>query len=330
MPPHDELTFPNAGRVVSIGECMVELARGPDGRFGLAYGGDTFNTAVYMARGGVNIAYATALGDDPYSDGIRALANSENVAGDLIGAEPGRMPGLYMIETSPNGERSFSYWRDRAPARELFDDGGSADLLAAMSQARLIYFSGITLSIYSGPGRDAFATALTAARANGARIAMDNNFRPRGWGTDPVSARNNARPVFERFWRLADIALPTFDDEQALWGDAAPAEAASRLATLGINEIVIKNGADGALVHSGGVASMVACPVSITAVDTTAAGDSFNGGYLAARMRGERPTAAASAGHRLAGIVIQHRGAIVPKSATAAVLFNNSETAELI
>jgi 2-dehydro-3-deoxygluconokinase len=316
MPPHAEMTFPNRGPAIAIGECMVELSRGPDGRFGLAFGGDTFNTAVYMARSGTDVAYATTLGDDAYSDSIRALAKAERVGGRLIAVKPGRMPGLYMIETSASGERSFSYWRDRAPARELFDDGGSPELLAAMANARVIYFSGVTLSLYGEPGRAAFAAALLAARANGARIAMDNNFRPRGWGGDTASARANARPVFERFWRLADIALPTFDDEQALWDDASPAATAARLAGLGVAEVVVKNGASGALVHAGGGATPVPCPAAVTPVDTTAAGDSFNGGYLAARLRAEAPMAAALAGHRLAAIVIQHRGAIVPQTAT--------------
>jgi 2-dehydro-3-deoxygluconokinase len=319
MPPHDKRLFPNAGPVISIGECMVELARGPDGRFGLAFGGDTFNTAVYMARSGADVAYATALGDDAYSDGIRALAKSEGVAGDLIATKPGRMPGLYLIETSATGERSFAYWRDRAPARELFDGGGDAALLTAMKAARLVYFSGVTLSLYNEAARDAFATALIAARKAGARIAMDNNFRPRGWGGDAATARANARPVFERFWRLADLALPTFDDEQALWGDAGPAVTIGRLAALGVTEIVVKNGAEGALVHSADTTSTVACPASVTPLDTTAAGDSFNGGYLAARLDGGLPADAALAGHRLAAIVIQHRGAIVDTAATAAV-----------
>jgi 2-dehydro-3-deoxygluconokinase len=321
MPPHDELTFPNAGPVISIGECMVELARGPDGRFGLAYGGDTFNTAVYMARSGVAVAYATALGDDVYSDGIRKLATAERVSGELIATKPGRMPGLYMIETSASGERSFAYWRDRAPARELFDGGGDRNLLAAMAAARLLYFSGVTLSLFSGAGLDAFAAALSEARASGVRVAMDNNFRPRGWGGDAAASCRNARPVFERFWRLADIALPTFDDEQALWGDADPAATAARLAGWGVTEIVVKNGADGALVHRRHrpANEWVGCPGEITPVDTTAAGDSFNGGYLAARLRGEPAALAALAGHRLAGVVIQHRGAIVPKRATSAV-----------
>jgi 2-dehydro-3-deoxygluconokinase len=321
MPPHAELMFPNAGPVVAIGECMVELARGTDGRFGLAFGGDTFNTAVYIARSGARVAYASALGDDSYSAGIHALAAAEGIATHLIGTKPGRMPGLYMIETSPSGERSFAYWRDRAPARELFDNGGDAAVLAAMRQASLVYFSGITLSLYGDEGRDTLAAALTAAKANGARIAMDNNFRPRGWGGDVATARANARPVFERFWRLADIALPTFDDEQALWDDASPAATAARLAAFGVNEIVVKNGAAGAIIHSRGTSAVVVCPEQVTPVDTTAAGDSFNAGYLAARLRADQPAGAARAGHRIAAIVIQHRGAIVPKLATAAVAF---------
>jgi 2-dehydro-3-deoxygluconokinase len=325
MPPNTQpdtsLTFPCTGRVISIGECMVELARGPDGRFGLAYGGDTFNTAVYMARCGADVAYATALGDDPYSDGIRQLAAVEGVGTGLIATKPGRMPGLYMIETAANGERSFAYWRERAPARELFDRGGDAALLTAMGDARLIYFSGVTLSLYGADGRKALARALSAARTKGGRVAMDNNFRPRGWGPDVAAAVRNARPVFEQFWRLADLALPTFDDEQALWGDASPADTIARLSALGVTEIVVKNGADGAVVHhagpSGGQTTHVACPAQVVPVDTTAAGDSFNGGYLAARLSGAPPADAALAGHQLAAIVIQHRGAIVPRGVTA-------------
>ena len=87
----------------------------------MACGGDTFNTAVYMARAGIDVAYATALGDDPYSDGIVSMAAAEGIGTDLILRVPGRLPGLYMIETDPKGERRFRYWRDEAPARELFE-----------------------------------------------------------------------------------------------------------------------------------------------------------------------------------------------------------------
>ncbi|MGL4439142.1 MAG: sugar kinase [Bosea sp. (in: a-proteobacteria)] len=300
---------------VCVGECMVELSRrGP--RYGLQYGGDTFNTAAYMARAGAKVAYATALGDDPYSDGIAALIASEKVDGSLIPRVKGRNPGLYIIETDAQGERSFHYWRDRSPARELFELPEAGKVAAAMAAAKFVYFSGITLSLYSEAGLDAFETALIAARQAGAKVAFDGNFRPRGWGHD----LDRARAAFRRFLGHCDIALPTFDDEQALWGDTLPAETFARLKAFGVSEIGIKLGASGVLLSIGGDVQTVAVPRLVTPLDTTAAGDSFNGGYLAARLQGAAPDGAALTGHAMAGAVIQHRGAIVPKTATRAAL----------
>jgi 2-dehydro-3-deoxygluconokinase len=296
-------------RVVSIGECMVELARQSDGRFVSGYGGDTYNTAVYLARLGVPVAYATKLGDDPYSQGITAAARAEGVATDLIAHVPGRNAGLYMIETAANGERTFHYWRERAPARELFEGEHALVVAAAMNDATLVYLSGITLSLYDAHGLDALEAALGAAKTCGARVAIDGNFRPRGWGGDILRART----VFERFLRLADVALPTFDDEQLLWGDTTPQQTLARMAAWGVGEVALKRGADGALVQIGGATVSVPCPQSVTPVDTTAAGDSFNAAYLASRLRAATPEAAALAGHALAARVIQHRGAIIPR-----------------
>ncbi len=306
-----------APRIIAIGECMVELSRNPDARFSLAYGGDTFNTAVYLARAGAAVAYATALGDDPYSDAIVAVARQEGIVTDLITRVPGRMPGLYMIETTPAGERSFYYWRDRSPARELFELPQSGSVVAAMATARTVYLSGITLSLYTEPALDHLAVALESARRAGVQVAMDGNYRPRGWAGDA----NRAQRVMARFWRLADLALPTFDDEQALWGDSNPASSIARLQALGPAEIVVKNGAAGAILAISGESQPIPCPATITPIDTTAAGDSFNAGYLARRLAGDKPIASAVFAHRLAGIVIQHRGAIVPPTATS-VLFD--------
>ncbi len=185
------MTAKDGRRALAIGECMVELARGPDGRFSQSFGGDTFNTAVYLARAGIPTAYATALGDDPYSAGILATAHAEGIATDLVAVHPGRMPGLYLIETSASGERTFHYWRDRSPARELLDgDSRSVQrLLQAVIGARLVYVSGITLSLYAAPALDRLEQALSQARAAGAVVAMDGNFRPRGWGGDIARAR---------------------------------------------------------------------------------------------------------------------------------------------
>jgi 2-dehydro-3-deoxygluconokinase len=300
-------------RIVSVGEVMIEMARGSDGRFSQGYGGDTFNTAVYLARSGLDVAYATALGDDMYSNAIISLAAAEGVARDLILRVPGRLPGLYLIETDPAGERSFHYWRESAPARDLFDFPEWTGVAEGLLNAGLIYFSGITLSLYSNAGLGRFLAIIEMARQNGAKIAFDGNYRPRGWKGDI----QRTRTVFMEALKRVDIALPTFDDEALLWGDASPEATVERLQAFGIAEVVVKNGPNSALVSSGGQQDYVPVPDVVAPVDTTAAGDSFNAGYLAARLTGGKPGDAAIAAHRLAAEKIKHRGAIMPRTAQA-------------
>jgi len=300
-------------RVVAIGEVMIELARGGDSRFGMACGGDTFNTAVYLARAGIEVAYATALGDDSYSDGIVAMAAAEGVKTDLMLRVPGRLPGLYMIETDAKGERRFRYWRGEAPARELFELPDWNRIAESMMAARLIYFSGVTLSLYSNNGIGRLLAIVEMARQQGAKVAFDGNFRPHGWKGDLPRTRS----VFMEALKRVDIALPAFDDEAVLWGDPSPEATVERLQAFGIGEIVVKNGPQSALVAASGRQEHIPVPEVVEPVDTTAAGDSFNAGYIAARLSGENPVAAAAAGHRLAAQKVRHRGAIMPRNAAA-------------
>jgi 2-dehydro-3-deoxygluconokinase len=297
--------------VVCVGEVMVEMARGSDGRFTLGSGGDTFNTAVYLARAGAQVSYATALGDDPYSDQIVSLATAESVGTESILRVAGRLPGLYLIETDANGERTFYYWRENSPARELFELPDWGRIAEALLAAKLIYFSGITLSLYSNNGLGRFLATVEMARKQGAKVAFDSNFRPRGWKGDLPRTRT----VFMEALKRVDIALPTFDDEAVLWGDPSPDATADRMQAFGIQEIVVKNGQNSALVVADGKREYVPVQEVVKPVDTTAAGDSFNAAYLAARLRGESPTIAAAAAHRLAAEKIRHRGAIMPRSA---------------
>src|SRR5215831_18538361 len=262
-------------RLVAVGEVMIELTRAGDGRYRFAFGGDTFNTAVYLARGGIDVDYATALGDDAYSDALLALAAAEGVGTDLIIRVPGRVPGLYMVETDDRGERSFCYWRDTSPARELFELAEWGRIAERLLTAQMIYFSGITLSLYSNVGIGRFLAATEIARKNGARVVFDGNFRPRA--------------VFAEALKRVDIALPTFEDEALLWGDASPEATVERLQAFGIGEIVVKNGVNSALVVTDRNRALVPVPEIVVPVDTTAAGDSFNAAYLAARLSGEAP-----------------------------------------
>jgi 2-dehydro-3-deoxygluconokinase len=292
---------------------MVEFARGPDGRFSFGYSGDTFNMAVYLARAGIDVAYATALGDDRYSEGILALAAAEGVRSDIVLRVPDRLPGLCLIETDAAGERQFSYWGDSSPARELFELPDWRRAADAILGAKLVFFSGITLSIYSNNGIGRFLALVEMARQQGVKIAFDGNFRPRGWKGDLA----RARAVFMEALKRVDIALPAYDDEALLWGDPGPDATVERMQAFGIGEIVVKNGANGALVCAAGKRELVPVPEVVVPVDTTAAGDSFDAGYLASRLSGKAPVDAAADAHRIAGQKIRHRGAIMPRAALA-------------
>ena len=299
-----------AKRAICVGDATIELARGGDGRFALASSGDTFNTAIYLARAGQPAALATALGDDPYSDAIVALAAAEGVGTDLMVRVPGRLPALALADAGLSGARRTHLWNDAQPARDLFELPNWSLTAAALTSARLIYFSGITLSLYSNVGLGRFLAAVELARTAGVRVAFDGNFRPDGWRGDLVRARTVMTEALKR----VDIALPSYDDEALLWGDASPQATIERLQAFGIGEIVVKNGASGATVASAGHREAVPVPEIVTPVDANAARDGFNAGYLAARLAGRNLAEAAQAAHRLAGQVIRHRGAIVPRA----------------
>ncbi len=301
-------------RAICVGEVMIELLRESDGRFAIACGGDTFNTAVYLARAGADVGFATALGVDPYSDGIMALIAAEGVASEAILRVNGRLPGLYVVDLDPAGKQHFNFWRAEAPARDLFELPDWNRVAASLVTAKLIYFSGITLSLYSNVGLGRFLALIEVARQNGAKIAFDANFRPRDWRGD----LSRTRTVFMEALKRVDIALPAYDDEAVLWGDPSPEATVERMQAFGIAEIVVKNGPNSALVATPGAREFVPVPERVVPVDPMAAGDGFNAGYLAARLAGEAPTAAAAAAHLLAGQVIRHRGAIMPR-ATGAV-----------
>lgn len=296
--------------MIAIGECMVELAAaGADDRlFRLGFAGDTFNTALYLARLGRSVGYATALGDDPYSDRAAALMRAEGIDTGLVRRVPGRLPGLYLIENDPAGERRFAYWRDMAPVRDLFA-APPEEWRTAFATARWLFLSGITLAIVGAAGRRVLLGWLAEARRAGARVALDLNFRPALW-PDVAAA---ARALDEA---SAQVDLLSFSDEEAaaLWPDRG--DIAAGLAARGI-EVVERRPGPAAIIRAEGERQLVAA-AQVTAVDATGAGDSFNAGYLAARMAGAAPAAAAVAAHALAATVVRHRGAIVPRSAMPA------------
>jgi 2-dehydro-3-deoxygluconokinase len=291
-------------RVAVMGECMIELSHLDDHTLALGYAGDVYNVAVSLARWGDDVALVSRLGDDHHSEAMLAAWRAEGLDTSLTDQLPGYAPGLYLIRTDDEGERSFTYWRSASPARELLaDDGHAARVLAGLAGTEWLLLSGISLSLLSGPAHGRLLELLDALRGDGTRVAFDSNYRPAGW-PDAATAAARMDDVLTR----TALALPTLDDERALHGDRSAEATLARLRARGVEEVVVKVGAGGAVAQG----EHVPAEPGVEVVDTTGAGDAFDAGYLHARMAGLAPAAAAAEGNRLAAAVLGHRGAIVP------------------
>ncbi|HTB64736.1 MAG TPA: sugar kinase [Steroidobacteraceae bacterium] len=297
--------------MIVIGECMLELTRDAD-RWRLGYGGDTFNTAVYLSRLGVPTAYMTALGADSFSQDMRAEWQADGLDTGLVLTAGAHLPGLYAVRNDADGERHFYYWRERSAARQLFTLPGIDAAVARARSAQQLYLSGITLSLFSHAERRQLGEIAAAVRAGQGQVVFDPNYRPNGWGS-----AEEARMAIEALAPYVSLVLPTFTDEAALFGDASPAHAVARWRDWGAEQVIVKLGAQGCLVaDSSSTASVPGVKVT-TVVDTTGAGDAFNAGFLAGRRAGQDSVAAARTANRVAAIVIQHRGAVLPRDQTA-------------
>ena len=297
-------------RLLSIGEAMVELGQSDQpGLWRLGIAGDTLNTAWYLRRllgADWQVDYLSRVGTGAFSQRMVDFLAAEGIGTDHVGRDPDREIGLYAISLT-NGERSFAYWRDTSAARRLADDPAMLD--AALDGAAVAYVSGITAAILPPEGRANLLAALARARAGGTRIVFDPNLRPRLW-PDAAAMRQGISDAAAG----ADLVLPSFDDEAAHFGDPDPQATVARYLALGAGQVVVKNG--GGPIRFGGHDGdgVVTDLEPETPVDSTAAGDSFNAGYLSASLSGAECAAAIAAGHALSRRVIRHRGALVAEA----------------
>lgn len=296
-------------RIALIGECMIELQHRADGSLQQSFGGDTLNAAVYLRRElgePSTVDYVTALGDDSFSDAMCKHWAEEGLGLGMVQRLPGRLPGLYCIQTDANGERKFLYWRNEAAVRDCFTTPAAEPILAALPTYDVVYFSGITLAVLGEVGRARLLETLVETRKRGGKVVFDNNYRPRLW-----ASMDAARAAYHAVLAEVDIALLTEDDERALFGYEDSEQVFAAYPTIA--EVVLKRGADACLIRWEDERFEVPALVVEKVVDTTAAGDSFSAAYLASRLKGGSPQEAALAGHRLASRVIQVPGALIPR-----------------
>ncbi|KHT62839.1 ketodeoxygluconokinase [Photobacterium gaetbulicola] len=314
-------------RIALIGECMIELNGAPFGDMQQTYGGDSLNTAVYLARTAgksAEINYVSALGCDAISQGMIVRWQQEGVGTDLVLRDSTRQPGLYLIQLDDKGERTFLYWRNQSAARYMLQHPDFTEVAASLAKMDMVYLSGISLAILPQQDRQQLVGLLQLLASTGVEILFDTNYRPALW-----ESAIQARECYQQVFSFTSLALVTNDDEANLWGDNSEEVTLDRLRSAGVKKAVVKMGAKGNYYEdfTSQTRTFVATTPVKQVVDTTSAGDSFNAGFMAGLIDGKSPVKCSEQGHYLAGTVIQHKGAIIPAEAMAHIQFNKQESA---
>lgn len=297
-------------RLAVIGECMLEFYHVNEENFHLGFAGDVFNMAYYfaqLAEAGMTVDMITALGRDPYSQKMIKTWASYGVRGHLTRFIDDKLPGLYLVETDEYGERDFIYYRENAAARYMFEGTDGVALLNQLSTFDVIYFSGITLAILKEPYREGFLNRLRELKQAGVKIVFDCNYRARLWPSIEV-----AQACVNLVIPFVDIALPSFGDSNLLFGDHTLGDCVNRYLSAGVSKVIASEGEKG---------YMIATPESqqyyniegVKPVDTTGAGDSFSGAYVAGMMAGMDDVSACERASKLSREVVKHKGAIVSR-----------------
>ncbi|EWH11530.1 ketodeoxygluconokinase [Catenovulum agarivorans DS-2] len=291
---------------VAFGECMIELSS-REGSLHQGFGGDVFNTCVYLKRTFkyIDSGLLTAVGQDLQSEQMVATFAREQLNIQNVLRHPQLIPGLYWIHNDEVGEKIFNYWRDNSAAKRTIELVNASNI-QSLGSADIFFFSGISLAILPKEDQAKFFDLLNQLKKQGVKIAFDPNYRPKLWANP-----QDAKDLFHQCFLLSDILLPGVEDFSLLYGIEDEQGVLEFLAVYDIKELVLKNGAKHVTVQYKNKQTVVTITPVTNVVDTTSAGDSFNGVYFGARLNGYDIETSVKMASRIAGEVVQHKGAIV-------------------
>lgn len=304
----------NKTAVLFVGEAMLELVNTSQNMLAKSFAGDVYNTSVYMKRAfpELSASFMTAVGNDLLSHEFMQKAKSEHVNTQAIGISENRHLGTYMVVNDDAGERSFIYWRSDSAAKSMIStlsSKQSAYIQTTFGQQGVVFFSGITLAILHPSEREQFWALLALLQRAGALIVFDPNYRPTLWESVDV-----AKQEIEKAFALSDWLMPGVDDFKALYGMTSVSECLDFCNQFTFSELVLKQGEKSVHVVNGDGHSEFEIVKSENVVDTTSAGDAFNGIYLGARLRQSPPETATKLANYAASKVIETPGAIMPQA----------------
>ena len=290
--------------IVCMGEAMVEFTRIESQKHDALYirglGGDTSNCAIAAARQGADVAYLSAVGKDQFGRIAMEKWSDEGIDVSHISIDPDAPTGIYFIEPAPEG-RNFTYYRNDSAATKMTLSDASHNLL---SKTAILHISAITQAISSAARGSAF-NAIEIVKQSGGKVSYDTNLRLNLWGLE------EARSVINETAAKADILLPSLDEAQTLTGLDNKEDVVEFYLKFEPDILVLKCGSEGAIVVCGGEKKFIPA-LEVSALDTSGAGDTFAGAFLARIVQGESPFEAARFAVVAAGISVQGYGAVTP------------------
>ncbi|MBT1450772.1 sugar kinase [Glaciecola sp. XM2] len=298
-------------RVHFLGECMIELRHGENGVMHQSFSGDVYNSAVYLKRcfDNVECSIVTAVGQDALSDEMLNTFHKADLNTELVFKHPTKHAGLYIIKIDDKGERSFTYWRSDAAARTIVNFLND-DVLSKFKSGDMFFFSGISLAVIEPEARPLFWQKLEQLKQAGVILVFDPNYRARMWHSEADS-----KEAFNRAFGLAQIALPGIEDLEQLYGLHTGIDVIKFCQSFDIEEVIVKDGPNAVLSLANNQIEKHEITPCENVVDTTSAGDAFNGVYLGARINEYSIAKSIALAAQAANITVQHPGAIAPKQA---------------
>lgn len=293
--------------IVCLGEPMLEFNCQADGRYLAGHGGDTSNCAIAAARQGAAVGYLTCLGNDSFGDSFMALWAAEVVDASQVRRDPEAPTAIYFVDHDA-GQHRFTYRRAGSAASKMTPQTFASDYVA---QARILHVSGISQAI-SSSACDTVFHAIGVAREHGVTVSYDSNLRLQLW---PLQ---RARAVIHAAMRECDIALPGLDDAEQLTGLTDPDAIVDFYLELGAGTVALTLGKAGTLVATPQRRERIGVR-AVDAVDATAAGDTFDGAFLAEILRGSDPFSAARYANAAAALSTLGYGAVAPMPRREAV-----------
>ncbi len=308
--------------LISIGECMIELfSEDPIEEaesFTRSLAGDSFNICVAAQRLGTSSGYITRLGDDPFAGYLLNTWNSLGIDTSQI-KTVGGFNAVHFVALMPDGNREFVYYRSGSAPTTLEPNDLDPEYIGS---AKVLHCSGIAQAI-SESARATVLRAAQIAKERGLKVSYDPNYRHQLWSPEDLrEAAVELLPYVDYFLTNSS------EDAPALIGSDDPYRMVEHYRDLDVPVVAVTRGEEGAVIGSeDGIVEVPAySPGGL--IDTTAAGDAFNGAFIHGLLNGMSVEDAGRLGTITAGLKLRQRGAIagMPSGEEAFGLFDRLRT----